>query len=138
MQVMRCLLDVKISSDEPFWVPRSVFYQHFDQDDFLCRESIDVVSSYLASWFYIPEDGKLRFELPAVHFVAGKTQFINGRHRTAVLLSHLDTLPIAFLLLRCGLPDRQARQLLEHMDVSPIKLDEWIELPDLPVFEQLP
>lgn len=133
---MLCLPYVTVATDEPFWVPRAIFFEHFDQDDFLCRESVDVAPSYVASWFYTPEDGKRRFELPTVCFVAGKTEFISGRHRTAVLLPHLDNLPIAFSLLRYGEPDESLRRLLDPLRLIPMKFDEWIELPDLPLLSR--
>lgn len=135
---MLCLPYVTVATDEPFWVPKSIFFQHFDQDDFLCRESVDVTPSYLASWFYVSVDGRRRFELPAVHFVAGKTQFISGRHRTAVLLPYLDKLPIAFSLLRYGIPDDSLRRFLNPMGLIPMNLREWIELPDLPIVPSMP
>src|SRR4029079_18588645 len=93
---MRCLPELTLSSDSPYWVARDAFLSHFDQADFHCRESHHIVPSYLSDWFYTPEDGTMRFCLPTVMFIAGKTQFINGRHRTAVLLPHLKELPIAF------------------------------------------
>jgi hypothetical protein len=135
---MLCLPYVTVATDKPFWVPKSTFFEHFDQNDFLCRESVDITSSYLASWFYTSADGKRRIELPTVHFVAGKTQFISGRHRTAVLLPHLDSLPIAFSLLRYDEPDDSLRKILDPMNLTPLNLEELIELPDLPIVPSIP
>jgi hypothetical protein len=136
--MMICLPYVTVVTDEPFWVPKTIFFEHFDQNDFLCRESVDVTSSYLASWFYTPDDGKRRFELPAVHFVSGKTQFINGRHRTAVLLPYLDNLPIAFSFSSYGIPDDSLRRLINPMGLIPLNLGEQINLPDLPIVSSIP
>lgn len=138
---MRCLPQLTRNDDEPYWITREVFLQHFDQDDFLCRESIDITHSYLAEWFYTSEDGALHFNLPTVGFVAGKTQFINGRHRTAVLLHYQNEFPIAF-----ALPDnsaisssaRKAQDFLLSLALRPLDLHEFIELPDLPIVDRLP
>lgn len=130
---MRCLPELTLNSDVPFWVTREVFLQHFDQDDFLCRESTKVISSYLAEWFHKPANGPMRFKLPTVQFVAGKTQFISGRHRTAVLLPYLNEFPVAF-----ALADKKAQDLLGRLALRPLDLHEIIELPDLPILERLP
>jgi hypothetical protein len=130
---MRCYPDLTKYDDEPFWVSREVFLQHFDQDDFHDRGSKDVVHSYLAEWFHTPTDGTPRFMLPTVQFIAGKTQFINGRHRTAVLMLYLDELPIAF-----AFHGGEARDFLRRLALRPLDLYEFIELPDLPVVEHLP
>jgi hypothetical protein len=117
----------------PFWVTRKAFLEHFDQIDFLCRESKDVEASYLAAWFLTPKDGATGFLLPTVQFVAGKTQFISGRHRTAVLLPHLKDLPIAFSLI-----NRPPQYFLCRVTSRPLGLHEFIELPDLPIVERIP
>ena len=54
------------SLDKSFWVPKSAFFAHFDQDDFHCRDSFNVVASYLQSWFDIYDDGIFQFKLPMV------------------------------------------------------------------------
>jgi hypothetical protein len=116
----------------PFWVTREAFLEHFDQVDFLCRESKKVEASYLAAWFHTPEDGITRFLLPTVQFVAGKTQFISGRHRTAVLLPYMKNLPIAFSLI-----NRPPHDFLGRVTSRPLDLQEFIELPDFPIVERL-
>ena len=129
---MRCLPELSLNTDIPFWVARGVLLERFDQDDLLCRESQDVTPAYLADWFYTPEDGITRFKLPTVQFIAGRTQFINGRHRTAVLLPYLESLPLAFALSGNG------RELLRQFALVPLALTDYIDLPDLPMVESLP
>jgi hypothetical protein len=129
---MRCLPELTRNDDECYWVTRQAFFQHFDQNDFLCRKSADVTASYLSEWFHTPKDGILHFMLPTIQFVGGKTQFINGRHRTAVLLPYLDELPFAFALSTKGASD-----ILHRLALRPLRLDDFIELPDLPIVECL-
>lgn len=138
---MRCLPELTMNDDEPYWVTREAFLQHFDQDDFLCRESVNITHSYLAEWFYTHTDGTLRFMLPTVGFDAGKAQFINGRHRTAVLLQYLEEIPVAFALpdkVASALSAEKAQDFLRRLALKPLNLNEFIELPDLPIMECLP
>ena len=127
---MHCLSCLTLDSDMPFWVTREAFYEHFDQRDFLCRESEKVEAYYLSSWFHTPDDGIPRFLLPTVQFVANNTQFISGRHRTAVLLPYMRHLPIAFSLI-----NRPPRDFVGRVTSRPLELQEFIELPDLPIVE---
>lgn len=92
---MHILPFVDQPDDEPFWVSREAFAIHFDQDDFVHERVVrEVTSAYRREWF--PHiNGVAKFQIAVVTFVGGKTQFINGRHRTAVLLPHLKELPIA-------------------------------------------
>ena len=130
---MHCLPDVTLNTDSPFWVSREVFFKYFDQVDFFRREFTNVVPSYLAAWFHTREDGNIRFILPTVMFVDDKTQFISGRHRTAVLLPHLKDIPIAFSLF-----NRPPQDFLNQLALRSLALHEYIELPDLPIMENLP
>jgi hypothetical protein len=129
---MHCLPSLTLDSDIPFWVTREAFFEHFDQIDFLCRKSTKVEAFYLAAWFHTPEDGITRFLLPTVQFVANKTQFISGRHRTAVLLPYMKDLPIAFSLI-----NRPPNDFLSRVTSRPLDLQEFIELPDLPRVNRL-
>lgn len=126
---MRCL-PLTSNSDTPYWISRKAFLEHFDQEDFFCRELKLVPASYLDAWFETPEDGITRFLLPTVQFVAGKTQFISGRHRTAVLLPYMQNLPISFSLV-----NKPPQDFLNKVILRPLALDEFIELPDLPRVE---
>lgn len=138
---MRCLPYLTLSDDEPFWVTRETFLQHFDQDDFLCRESQVVTHAYLAEWFFSQADGTSRFMLPTVQIIAGKTQFINGRHRTAVLLHYQNEFPIAFALPDKGAISssaREAQDFLRCLAPRPLDIHQFIELPDLPIVDRLP
>ena len=136
---MRCIPALTSCCDRPFWVTRDSFYRYFDQGDFCCRESEFVVPSYLAEWFHTPEDGIARFKLPAFTFVAGNTQFINGRHRTAVLLQQrLDPVPIAFVVSDDDQKSALELLILDNWNLRPLDLQVAIDLPDLPVMKRLP
>lgn len=130
---MRCLPDLTLGSDIPVWLTREQFLQHFDQADFEFRENTIVAHSYLAAWFHTAADGIPRFLLPTVQFVAGKTQFINGRHRTAVLFAYLEEVPVAF-----AATNKASQAFLGRLALRPLSLHEFVDLPDLPISESLP
>ena len=124
---MKCLPYVDFDTDTAYWVTKEKFHNCFDLHDFNhYRNAKSVKQRFLKDWFYINPNGDKCLILPTVQFVNGNTQFISGRHRTAVLLEHLNELPFAFAQPLDG-------------DVSPIlnivdrrvNLDELIWLPDL-------
>jgi len=125
---MRCFPLTVAARDEPFWVPKKVFCAHFDLDDLKCREVINTTAAYYPKWITSAENGALLFELPTVMFISGKTQFISGRHRTAVLLSYLDAMPIAFAEV---MPGNEGRPIWFQC-LRPVDRTKTIELPDLP------
>jgi hypothetical protein len=131
---MRCLPTVTLLTDRPIWVSRRAFFECFDQRDFHCRECTDVTSAYLSAWFQTPEEGITRFILPTFMWVADKTQFISGRHRTAVLLPHLDELPIAFTTVGAVVPPLD---FLSQVTLRSLSLQEAIDLPNLPIVDNL-
>ncbi|MEL0583849.1 MAG: hypothetical protein AAES65_03050 [Candidatus Thiodiazotropha sp. (ex. Lucinoma kazani)] len=112
--------------DTGYWVPVEEFLCHFDQEDLINnRDAKNVVDAYSHEWFYSKVDENLMFELPTIHMVSDKTQFISGRHKTSVLLKHLDILPIAFY--------QNALPLANSLKLKPIDLSKSIELPSLPM-----
>ena len=115
---------------------KSDFYAYFDQEDFALRAVRDVCPAYLSEWFCVDEHGLVRFRLSPVSAVGGKTQFVSGRHRLAVILPHLADLPIAFAF-NCHLPER-GKRLLEAIPKRPLNVDVPLELPDFPTRERLP
>jgi hypothetical protein len=126
---MKCIPELTIESDRAFWLSRDIFEREFDQQDFYCRNSQRVDRNYSRHWFHKDSQGNLCFQIPTVQIVSGATQFINGRHRTAVLFQEIDRLPIAFTV---GPAQEMARRLgLEQLSVA-----EAIELPDLPLVDR--
>jgi hypothetical protein len=135
LHFMRILPFVNLSTDEPFWVSRAVFLLAFDQVDFVCREAQNIAPAYRSEWFERSDPTEPRFILPVVQVVAGKTQFINGRHRSAVLLAHLEELPVAFAT---GHLDAKARLILDAIPKRPLSRSEYMILPDLPIGPHFP
>ena len=108
---------------------RDVFEREFDQQDFHCRDSQAIDRNYSKHWFYEDSQGRLWFRVPTVQIVLGATQFINGRHRTAVLFREIARIPMAFT---AGPAQEQA----ERLGLEPVSIGEPIRLPDLPVVDR--
>lgn len=89
----------------------------------------------MKDWFHHGAGQTRYFEIPPVSVIKGKTQFISGRHRTAVLLRHLARAPLAFAMRDIGETDTE---WIQRVALSPIAIDTLIELPDLPVSPSLP
>ncbi|NBB80420.1 MAG: hypothetical protein GVY36_13430 [Verrucomicrobia bacterium] len=117
-------------SDVAFWVSRDTFCEKCDQSDFRCREVLHVDIIFSQQWFEDNENGQLCFLLPTVRLASGKTEFINGRHRTAVLLSTCNRVPIAF----AG-PD--AVSFAESLALNRIAAEREIQLPDLEIVNNI-
>jgi hypothetical protein len=132
---LRCLPYVYLPTDAPWWVAKSAFFAHFDQKDFLCRQIKDVTDAYLEEWFHEGPAGSRFFKIPPVSVSNGKTQFISGRHRTAVLLPHLERIPLSFAMRDISDVDAE---WIRRVALSPIEADILIELPDLEIRPALP
>lgn len=134
MRMICCLPELRSDLDVPFSVSRDLFLQYFDQEDYLRdRDSRYVIPAYLANWFHTAADGALVFEIPTVQFVRGKTVFISGRHRTAVLWQYITEVPMAF-----EDTEKEKHHLISRMALPPLAMHEFIKLPDLPMRERLP
>lgn len=126
---MKCYPALTLDADSPFWVARDVFEREFDQEDFFHRDQEQIERNYSKHWFYLDEKGRTCFLLPTVNLISGTTQFINGRHRFAVLMELLDTIPIASV-------SGGALDLAKTLGLEPVCIGTVIELPDLPVVER--
>ena len=125
---MRCLPWLNLACDKPYWITRSHFLNYFDQADFELRDRLVVLPVYLAEWFHFDDHGVRMFILPTVQCVDGRTQFINGRHRTAVLLATAEVIPIALVE-----PFRIDEKAYLEITSRPINTTEYLELPDLTI-----
>jgi hypothetical protein len=121
---------VELSNDKPYWISRADFIQYFDQADFAIRECAEVEDAYSPACFGKDENNREVFILPVVAYINGTTQFINGRHRTAVLLKHMDLLPFALVT-----PFAISSEILKKITQNPINLGQPIEIPDLPIIK---
>jgi hypothetical protein len=126
---MNCIPELTLESDRAFWVSRDLFEREFDQRDFRCRDSQEIDVNYSKHWIYEDSHGTLWFRVPTVHIVSGATQFINGRHRTAVLFGQIDRIPVAFA---GGL----AQDMASRLELEPVSMNGPIELPDLPIVDR--
>jgi hypothetical protein len=132
---LRCLPYVNLPTDAPWWVAKSAFLEHFDQNDFLCRHIKSVTDAYLKEWFHGGPDETRYFNIAPVSVINGKTQFISGRHRTAVLLAHLERIPLSFAMRDIRDADRD---WIHSVALTPIDTHTLIDLPNLPIKQSLP
>src|SRR5690554_5304136 len=112
---MKCIPELTVNTDKAFWTPWDVFKREFDQQDYNCRNSQVIDRNYSKHWFREDSQGTLWFRVPAVQIVSGATQFINGRHRTAVLFQEIAKVPIAFTI-------RPAQELANRLGLEPVPM----------------
>jgi hypothetical protein len=122
-------------TDIPYWFTREIFYMHFDQADFLDRDVQEVQAAYLNDWFHTTDEGICRFNIPVVSAVDGKTDLVGSRHRLAVLLPHLEELPIAVATAHLSL---EAERFLDRIPKRALDRTIPFWIPDLPVYDELP
>jgi len=115
--------------DRAFWVTHDVFYSEFNQKDFYFRNKELVDNNYSKHWFFLDKSGVHWFLLPTIQMISGSTQFINGRHRTAVLIQNIDRLPMAF-------SGGGAIAFAKSLRLEPIADICQIEFPDLPIVDR--
>ena len=113
------------ATDEVYWLTKAKFLGFFDQYDFnFYREVENVAPYYLDNWFY-KNSGVNYFCVPTVLFNRGATQFINGRHRTAVIFNEIDIIPMAFA-------EGEAQNFAKRIGLTKLKNNEVFVLPKLP------
>jgi len=99
------------------------------KNDFHPLKSASLKSAYHKLWFKDGDDGQSHFQMGEIFFSSEKgcINFHNGRHRTILLASLLEVIPIAVdsTILKSG--------LFKHFLVRSIEKDEMIELPDLEI-----
>ena len=123
---MECYVQKTVETDEVFWLPKNIFDENFDQNDYHFRDQQQVEPCYSSEWFDSSQNPTF-FYPPSVHITpGGSTQFISGRHRTAVLFSEMKTIPMAFA-------KTPGTKFAERLNLKPLTLDEKIALPDLPI-----
>ena len=126
---MLALPYISLPSDHPFWISREVFFTHFDQHDFVFYRDVECVELAFRSDWFLRENTRLKFILPVVSYAGDKTQFINGRHRVAVLLQVLQEIPIALASESLSPAQLQLRSAIPKRSLNPVLP---FELPDLP------
>jgi hypothetical protein len=101
----------------------------------MCRDVEHVVDAYLEEWFYSDASGNRHFLIPPVSVRQKVTQFISGRHRTAVLLRHLDSVPLAF---DSRFTTKEEEDWVWSIASGPVNKSVQLELPDFPIRAALP
>ncbi len=122
-------------TDIPYWFTRDVFYDYFDYHDFMDRDIENVQAAYLREWFHTTADGKECFYIPVVSVAYGRTDLIGSRHRLAVLLPHLDELPIA---IATAFLTPEAQRFLDAIPKRQLDQSQQFWIPDLPICDKLP
>lgn len=133
---MRVLASINLLTDQPYWIAVEDFYRYFDQADFQNRNVKDVQCAYLEEWFYEDRaEGVSRFIIPVVGAIGRKTDLISSRHRLAVLLPHLEELPIAFATAHLTV---ESREFLESIPKRDLDKRSTFWIPDFPKRPALP
>ncbi|MEQ1933720.1 MAG: hypothetical protein ABL962_07565 [Fimbriimonadaceae bacterium] len=99
------------------------------KNDFHPLDASSLKRAYHKNWFKNGKDGLLHFQMGEIYFAPerGYINFHNGRHRTILLSSLLEVIPIAVdsTILESDLFERFLARPIEH--------GELIELPDLEI-----
>jgi hypothetical protein len=132
---MQVYAEMQLDTDIPYWFTRETFHNCFDQPDFLDRDIVEVEPAYLSAWFAATEEATPRFCIPVVSAVDGRTDFIGSRHRLAVLLPHLDELPIAVVTAHLA-PESQ--RFLDRIPRRVLDRAQPFWIPDFPRCDKLP
>jgi hypothetical protein len=126
---MKCRLYCRDDELTPYWVKWHELGELWARDYFGFLESSSLERAYHKLWFKNGEDGQLHFQMGEIFFSPeqGHVNFHNGRHRTILLSSLLEVIPIAVgnTILESD--------LFKHFLVRPIEKDEVIELPDFEI-----
>jgi hypothetical protein len=121
------------SGDRYYVLNRDYFNEYVDKEDFDCRKSLTIEQAYHKNWFEIEN----KFLPPILFFYNGKIQFINGRHRTALLFESLSEIPVIFLSsdAKFGATDEEVRLNLELLNkiTKPMDSDQCFEFPDFAI-----
>ncbi len=126
---MLCLPEITVSTDSPIWIKRDDFLRLVHFQNYMCRDVQQIhPNAYLTDWFRPSEHGGISlFSLPSILLKDGRITFINGRHRTAVLVEHLESLPMA--ITNAG----EDKALFNSIRLSDLDLHTPVEIPDLPI-----
>lgn len=133
---MFCYLESE-NEDPLFWITKREFEIYISQKDFIeNRDQKDVENKFSEDCF---DSKDKRIFFPASVAILREdrtTQFINGRHRTAVLLKFIDPIPLGFVVSahrRCPSGYMDGEEYALSLGLSPIMPGSIIELPDLPI-----
>lgn len=126
---MKCQLYCRCDDMTPYWVRWQELGELWSKNDFHPLDISELKPAFHKAWFMHFEQGLLHFQIGEISFdeAHGYVSFTNGRHRTILLSSLLNELPIAVdnSIIENG--------LFKNFLVRPIEKDELIELPDFEI-----
>lgn len=126
---MKCQMYCRCDDLTPYWVRWHELGELWSRHYFGFLEASSLKYAYHKNWFKNGEDGQLHFQMGEIYFDLEREyiNFHNGRHRTILLSSLLEVIPIAVdnTILESD--------LFERFLVRPIEKDEVIELSDLEI-----
>ena len=128
---VECHPSCTVADAVPYWIKKTDFLKYFCQHDAQFRLPTVLVHAYLVEWFRCYDT--LTFTMPGIHFVDGKTEFFNGRHRTALLFKFLDELPFSF-----ETNSSNDERLLSVIPKRPLLPTDRLFVPDLPIWKNMP
>ncbi|WP_133468027.1 hypothetical protein [Paraglaciecola marina] len=121
------------SGDRYYVLNRDYFNEYVDKEDFNCRKSLSIEQAYHKNWFEVEN----KFLPPILFFYNGKLQFINGRHRTALLFEFLSEIPVIFLSpdAKLRITDDEVRFNLGLLNkiAKPMESAQCFEFPDFAI-----
>ncbi len=109
-----------------------------DQSDLAQRNSQDIKNVYHKHWLSDCQDGRYVFDAPQFYLTKGVARFINGRHRTLLLIKHLTEIPMALTGMDgypiwATHPHQLSINSLNQMSVRKLTGQEIFTFPDLPI-----
>lgn len=126
---MKCQLYCRCDDLTPYWVRWDELSELWSKNYFGFLEASSLSRAYHQNWFKNGENGQLHFQMGEIFFSPelGYINFHNGRHRTILLSSLLEVMPIAVDNTILG------SDLFKRFLVRPVEEGELIELPDLEI-----
>lgn len=130
---MKITLTPPNAQDKHYLIDVKKFMRVVDPDDLECRDSKIIHDSYHEHWFR----GQL-FLPPVFYLTKGVARFINGRHRTLVMIKHMDQIPMALANMDgypnfTETPHQLSRKVLRHISLARLNGKEEFIFPDLPI-----
>jgi len=129
---MKCKLHNPHDDLEAYWVHWPSVLPLWQKNDYHPLDPARLKPAYHNLWFADIEGKRSHFQIGAISFDEEKRMimFSNGRHRTLLLSTLMDRVPLA--LLDCALREPEIQKGL----LAPIERSDSIELPQLPVLER--
>ncbi len=133
---MKVRLQPPNAQDVFYLIKVEQFMRVVDRWDLEQRESKQIENAYHEHWLSKCADGTYLFHAPRFCLREGIARFINGRHRTLVLMQHLKEIPMALTNMDgCPVyaphPLKISVQVLKQISTKRLTGDEVFEFPNL-------